>query len=474
MCRSRALPLFQVAFLFILGITFGLDACGNNGGVGMDSPSPPPNTTAPSPFPLRAEAGKRYLVDHEGKPFLLHGDAAWSLIAQATDAEVDQYLESRRQMGFNAILVNLLEKRFADRAPNNIANVPPFLTAGNYSTPNEAYFARADSVIRKAGAKGMLVMLAPSYLGYNGGNEGWYHDMVANGTIRMREYGRYLGRRYNKFKNILWVHGGDYNPPDKALTREIALGIKEFDTHSLHTAHGAPEASALGYWSGETWLQVNNIYTSSNVPMHAHAAYTNPMPFFLIESRYENEKMPEGTEQHVRGQAYQALLSGAFGQIFGNNPIWHFSSNTTIYPSSPPDWRSWLNSPGAMSMVNIRMLFAQRSWWLLRPDASNKLLTDGYLGLGGPYDLAVAAMASDGSFAIAYMPSARQVTVDLGQMAGPKVTARWYDPASGTFSTTRIPGSPFPISSGIQVLPPPPPPATMHLPLDHSQTGSSY
>ena len=57
---------------------------------------------------LTPSANQRYLVDQKGDPFLLQGDAAWSLIvATESDAEVEQYLENRRQKGFNTILVNL-------------------------------------------------------------------------------------------------------------------------------------------------------------------------------------------------------------------------------------------------------------------------------------------------------------------------------------------------------------------------------
>jgi len=41
---------------------------------------------------------------------------------------------------------------------------------------------------------------------------------------------------------------------------------------------------------------------------------------------------------------------------------------------------------------------------------------------------------------MAYVPSARTITVDMTQLSGP-ATARWYDPAAGTF--TGIAGSPF-------------------------------
>ncbi len=50
-----------------------------------------------SPFPVRVSANGRYLEDASGKPFLLHGDTAWALIIQLTQAEAGEYLENRRR-----------------------------------------------------------------------------------------------------------------------------------------------------------------------------------------------------------------------------------------------------------------------------------------------------------------------------------------------------------------------------------------
>jgi hypothetical protein len=74
----------------------------------------------------------------------------------------------------------------------------------------------------------------------------------------------------------------------------------------------------------------------------------------------------------------------------------------------------------------------------MQPAASNTTLS---AGLSSGQDRAVAARASDRSFAIAYMPSVRTVTVNLAQLAGPNVTARWFDPSRGTYTT--VTGSPF-------------------------------
>jgi hypothetical protein len=138
-------------------------------------------TEAAAVFPLSIKPGERYLIDAAGRPFLIQGDTAWSLIAQLTRADIDLYLDDRRARGFNTILVSLIEAKFATNAPANAYGQPPFLKAGQYDTPNEAYFQHADWVLRRAAEKGFLVMLTPSYLGY----DGWFRGLVCgNGGER--------------------------------------------------------------------------------------------------------------------------------------------------------------------------------------------------------------------------------------------------------------------------------------------------
>jgi hypothetical protein len=140
----------------------------------------------------------------------------------------------------------------------------------------------------------------------------------------------------------------------------------------------------------------------------------------------------------VRYQAYQAVLSGAAGHLMGNNPIWLFGSG----------WQTALNSGGATTLAHLRSLFDSLAWWTLVPDTGNTLLTAG-AGTGG--SRAVAARATNGAFALLYTPSVRALTVNLAQLGGPNVRARWYDPSNGTYAT--VAGSPFP-ASGSQTFTP--------------------
>ena len=93
---------------------------------------------------MRVSTNDRYLEDASGKPFLLHGDPAWSLTVQLTNEETEEYLENRHQKGFNAILVNLIEQFYADNPPRNKYGEEPFTTPGEFATPNEKYFAHAN------------------------------------------------------------------------------------------------------------------------------------------------------------------------------------------------------------------------------------------------------------------------------------------------------------------------------------------
>jgi hypothetical protein len=402
----------------------------------------------PVRFPLAVAPNGRHLVDAAGQPFLVQGDAAWSLIANLTREEVDRYLADRRARGFNTLLVSLIEHRFADQAPANRYGDGPFIKTGDFSTPNEAYFAYADWVLRRAREEGFLVLLTPAYLGYAGGGEGWYQEMRASNDAALRGYGRYVGRRYGTLGNIIWVEGGDFNPPDRAPTRAVADGIREADPDALHTAHAAPGSAAADTWGEEPWLGINNIYTSKNVCPDALRQYARArvQPFFLIESSYENEH--NSSEASLRAQAYAALLCGAAGQVFGNSPIWHFGGKKPA--DVPMPWQTALGSRGSQSMAHLANLLAAIPWWKLEPDRSRRrLVAEAGTGAAG----IVCAVTSDGSLAVIYMPDARALTLDLSALAGDRVEGRWFDPSNGEFEPV-VPQS-VPVAAGRHTFAPP-------------------
>jgi hypothetical protein len=409
--------------------------------------APPYPARAATAFPIRVAPDRRYLVDGRGEPFLLHGDTAWSLIVQLRLEEATHYLRDRQRRGFNTLLVNLIEHRFASRAPANLAGDAPFLRPGDFGAPNEAYFAHADRVLALAAELGFLVLLAPAYLGTSGGPEGWYRAMAAAGPAKLQAYGAFLGRRYARFRNILWVHGGDYNPPDPSLVRAVAAGIRREDRDALHTAHCDPETAAAEFWNAEPWLALDTVYTYQPVyrAVRRAAAREPRRPFILLESTYENEH--RAGPDRIRTQAYQALLGGACGQVFGNNPIWHF--DTPGARDAPVNWRQALDGPGTRGMQHLLALFSRLPWWRLVPDAEGALLRDPG---GDVHGRRTAAMTEDRRRALVHFPTALPATLDLGRFAGESVFLRWFDPSAGTTGATI---GPLPRASGeVRVTPP--------------------
>jgi len=389
-----------------------------------------------TPSTLAVSRNRRYLVSGENVPMLLQGDAAWSLIVSLDKAETSLYLRNRRQKGFNAVLVNLIEHKFCKNPPRNAAGEVPFTTPGDFSTPNEHYFAYADWVLQEAAKNGIYVLLAPIYLGYVGTDEGWIKELMALSPGKCLEYGRYLGRRYKDFDNIIWVMGGDRNP-ESALERVdlIALGIKEHDHKHLFTAHCAPENSAFSQYSDGGWLSFNTAYTYGLIHPRLYGAYNRKPaePFILIESSYEGEH--NASEVQIRRQAYWTILCGGFGHVFGNNPIWHFNG-PTLFPVKET-WQQAMDLPGSVGMMHWGVLFRSRQWYELVPDQKREVVTKG-LGEFNGLDYLAASRTADGSTVIAYMPSSRTVAVDLSKISGNQARAWWFDPGTGSASAAGV------------------------------------
>jgi Protein of unknown function (DUF4038)/Putative collagen-binding domain of a collagenase len=441
MCAVRWPPLASRGVVALVAALMGLVVTGCAGSpsrtdigaiASVRCPSFPAarvNQTARPRFPLRVEPSSRYLIDSRGRPFLLQGDAAWSMIAELNRKEVNEYLADRKARGFNTLLVNLLEHRFASKAPSNANGDPPFTSPGDYGTPNEAYFAYADWVLERAAKEGFLVLLTPSYVGYRGSDDGWWREMASNGPAKMRAFGQYLGRRYAHLHNIVWVEGGDDDPPEPSIVDALAAGIADTDPGALQTAHTAPESAPLETWSGRTWLAINNVYTYQDVYARSIAEYRRSgLPFFLIESAYEHEHSVSTAQ--IREQAWQALLAGATGQIFGNNPIWHFSG-PGLYPQAQT-WEKALGSPGSRSMAVVARVFGSLPWWRLIPDEVGDAVIVGGRDQGN--DRAVAALACDHRWGLLYVPTRRTLTLDTSAFSGKTVKFTWVDPSNGAVS----------------------------------------
>ncbi len=383
-------------------------------------------------YPLKLSASKRYLVDQNNTPFFIQGDAGWYVIQRLTAAQTDTYLSTRWAQGFNSIMLDLQSHQYGSGSgvypcADAYGNLPfTNVIAGpytNFLAVNPRYYTNADYVIQRAAQYGINVFLFPLYAGYQGQSEGWYADMVGNGSNRVYQFGQFIGNRYKSYPNIVWVLGGDYAMPDKSLDDALAAGILSQDTTHLMTAHAGRNVSALDYYTSP-WDVLNSTYTGTITYPKALADYQRlPVtPTFLIESYYEGTTTALGCRQ----EAWGAVLSGCAGHIYGSSSVWQFNTG----------WQNLLWSPGATTITNIIKLMNTIPWYNCVPDADHSVVISGY-GTWSNVNYVTAMREASGSVVIAYIPQGTLTpTVDMTRLAGTTVNASWYNPRTG--STTAI------------------------------------
>lgn len=385
-------------------------------------------------FPLHVSANRRYLVDRRGRPFLLVGDSPQALIGDLSVAQARAFIADRRSHGIDALWVSLLCAKYTGCAGDGrtFDGIAPFATAGDLATPNPAYFARADAMIRLAQEAGMVVFLDPIETG------GWLPTLRSNGAAKAFAYGRFLGKRFRGSPNIVWLSGNDFqtwkNSADDAVVLAVARGIRSVDKVHLQTVELNYFASASRddpRWKSLLDFDLAYTYGPTYAEVGAEYARRPSLPVILGEAGYEGEQneptISFGSPQTLRRQEYWAALSGAAGQFFGNHFTWQFA----------PGWKNHLDSPGSVQLGHLVDLLSERPWFRLVPDTRHQIVTRGYGAPSskGPVDGAdyvTTAATPDGGLAISYLPNGGTLIVDTTRLeAG--ITARWFDPTSGRF-----------------------------------------
>ena len=419
-------------------------------------------------YPLKASANNRYLVDQNDVPFLMVGDSPQALIGNLSQMEAAFFMENRRGYGINALWINLLcnNGTGCNADGTTFDGIAPFTTSNDLSTPNPAYFDRADGMINLAAKNGMVVLLDPIE------TIGWLPTLRANGADKAFIFGQFLGNRYKNFSNIIWMHGNDFqswqNATDDALVQAVARGIRSVDSNHIHTVE--LNYSSSGSLEDQSWaplIELNAAYTYFPTYAQVLTEYnrSNFKPVIMTEANYElehNYGTDGGSTQNLRRQEYWTMLSGATGQLYGSAYTWQLQRG----------WKTNLDTPGVIQLRYMKDLFISKRWYDLIPDQTHTVVTSGY---GGPSCLvgkvvadigkkpsfildflvrirkysalgsittstcATAARTSDGSLVIAYLPTTRTITVDMSKLAS-MATARWYDPTNGAY--VNIDGSP--------------------------------
>ncbi len=403
-------------------------------------------TSATPAYPLKLSANHRYLVDQAGKPFLIVGDTPQGLIGRLSEKDAEYYFADREAHGFNTLGWMDVECAGRDYPTNTNATTPdgikPFTgyVAGgtdfehyDLSTPNEAYFERLDHILQLATNHHLLIFLDPME------TIGWLPTLRNNGIDSAYAYGQFLGKRYLSFKNLMWISGNDFDlwtePHDDDLAQAVAKGIRSVAPEQMQTVELNVRTSSSfddPRWALMSDLNASYTYSPTYIQV-LHSYNQKPVaPDFLVEAHYDLERVGDpidfGSPLILRKQDYWTMLSGGVGQFYGNGFSWSFREG----------WKDQIDTPGVQQLGIWARFFSSLRWQDLVPDQAHAVVTGG-LGTYGNVETKVsvsdyltAARSHDGSLVVAYMPTSRTITVNMGSLSGP-ARGRWFDPSNGSY-----------------------------------------
>ena len=388
---------------------------------------------------LVVDASKRYLQYEDGTPFLYLGDTGWEMFARLTCTDAEEYLKNRSAKGFTVIQAVILTE-LADAGTATACGAPQLSSADPVAIHPD-YLRHIDAIIQMAAAQGLYIALLPTW--GDKVDKQWGKGPELFDEESASEYGRFLGRHYAGFPNIIWVIGGDRGGEgkNKAVWNAMANGIKEFDKNHLMTYHPHGEHSSSFWFHNEPWLDFNmfqsghcqssyKIYERLLLP---DLALEPRKPVMDGEPRYED--IPVGFEPtngrfaayDVRKTLYQSMLSGACGYTYGCNNVWQmYEWGYEPKCNARETWKRSLNMEGATQLVYFRRL------WETYPFAAGRPCRFVIEPMDDDGDTAVAFGNAD--YMICYFPEGRLWRLDLGDgWAACGYSMQWMDPSTGIF-----------------------------------------
>jgi hypothetical protein len=391
--------------------------------------------------PLKISPNGRYFVDQTGKPFFWLGDTAWPLFVQYGQGQAEAYLKNRATKGFTVIQGVLAWSPGGSGAEvqhpaANVNGDKPWLN-NDPATPNDAFFKHVDSLLEDARLQGLVLAMLPTW-GY------YVNDAKVFNPQNALAYGRWLGARYKKAPNLIWVSGGDRVATGfEEVWRALGRGLREGDGGAhLITYHPCGWRSSSQYFHNDDWLDFNMIETWTEwAKVHpaitADALRTPVKPVVLGEGAYENgPEYPQGpiTPLIVRRQAWWAVMAGGF-PTYGQDQMWRMQ----------PGWDKTFDTPGASHVCKMKEIMTSLPWWDLVPD-QGVFAT----GVSSERTLNAGMRSTSGDRLVIYLSSQCSVFVHLDKIAAAKAKATWINPTTGehkdagSFRTGNLNGGTFP------------------------------
>ncbi len=392
---------------------------------------------------LQISNNKRFLIDEGGRPFFYLGDTAWELFHRLGPSDVEFYLTTRSQQGFNVVQAVALAEHEFDK-PNYNGDYP--LEDNDPERPGEAYFQNVDFVVSRINAFGMVAGLLPTWGDKWNKKWGTGPELFTPGNAY--SFGKFLGARY-RHADVIWILGGDRaveTKDQRAILDAMARGLGEGDLGShLISFHPQGGRSSRDDLDDAPWLNFHMWQTGHGRGVNTASCIARdyncvpPAPVMDAEPCYEDH--PAGfdvsngyiSDYDVRRAVYGGIFAGGFGVTYGCHSVWQFTGAQFAPINNPVRlWQDALHLPAASQMQHLRRLVESRPMLTRIPDDSLLVSAPSRDGLQGH-----ACRDQDCRYAMVYLPVGGDVTVDLQQFAATRMRISWYSPRTGTSQNVR-------------------------------------
>mgnify|MGYP001322677332 CR=1 FL=1 len=199
--------------------------------------------------PLRVSENRKYLMEGE-EPFFWLGDTAWLMLQKLDEESMYTYLRNRKEKGYNVIQTVLVHTL------PGVSESGCSLAPGIKNVTEPAYWEFVEKALDMAKEMGLYLGLLPAW-----------GSLVKDGVLNEENIGRYaefLGSRFEKYPNIIWILGGDVRrDAGAAVFREEAEILKKHNPERLVTYHPFGRTSSSLWFHEEKWLDFN-MYQSGH------------------------------------------------------------------------------------------------------------------------------------------------------------------------------------------------------------------
>ncbi|WP_289660627.1 glycoside hydrolase family 140 protein [Flavobacterium panacagri] len=398
--------------------------------------------------PIKVSENQHYFVTENEKPFFWLGDTGWLAFGKLDREGIEKYFKDRKEKGFNVVQVMVLHNLNAVNAYGAPALVnedisKPLTTPGNNVNNKDEYdyWDHVDYTLDVAEKNGIYVAMVPV----------WGTNVSKGNKVskeQAQKYMRFLVNRYKDRTNVVWLNGGDTHGNEfTSIWNIIGSTLKINCPDQLITFHPFGRTDSSDNFHNSPWLDFN-MFQSGHRRYDQDSIKTNfkednykfvlrdfelkpTKPTLDGEPSYEgiphglhDTLQPKWTANDVRRYGYWSVLSGAAGYTYGHNAVMQmFRKGDKPAYGNKELWTSALNAPGAKQMVYIKKLMEEVPFLEGIPDQSI------IANQGQKYDYIPAIKGK--KYVLIYTYNGRKFKVNLGKIAGDKVTATWFNPRNG-------------------------------------------